>query len=165
MNVSNLFIFSPSQLASATALKVLANVDLSAGAASSINSGTLSDTNCKMLQVLATWGTRTNNSSIYLRFNASGGASYAWRASELSGFTTANAGGATQAYITQDGSIGEGSLQATINNATYSGNGIANVLTTPYVSGFNFNAAITSVQLHASAGNLPTSTKMVVLGV
>ena len=152
-------------MATLTALKVVGDSGALAAPASSMDSGTLT-TGCTTLMALAIWGNRTNNSSVFLRFNADAGAHYAWRCSELAAaYGSTNAGGTNQAYVTSDGGVGEGSLMATINNLTFGGSSTAYVTTIPYVSGFNFNDTITSIQLHASAGNFPIGSRLIVLGV
>lgn len=163
MNVANLFISSPNQIAASTAKKLIADVTLSAPN-TTISSGTIGAYSCIDVQV--SWASRSGAVSPLLTFNGAG-AGYNWRLSEL-GAAYATASGAVDSSITTEKTAANvaGQLEIFINNLSYNGNWIlGNADLKTNIGTFDFNAAITSISLTVPAQTFPAGTRMIVTGL
>lgn len=144
----------------------LASVDLSGGAASSLSSGTITAKN--KLRVFVYWGTVSSGIQ-YFRFNADSGSNYSGASIldgtyegtySTTGFRTNQTGGTTGGFIVIDINNTASIAKHITGTSTLSNDSLVQV------GGKWNNTAnqITEVIFHAGAGNLPTTTTMLVLG-
>lgn len=84
MNVTNFFISSPTQIAPAVSLKLLADKE-------SFDTGTVDTTDYSYLRIIATW-TSSDGAHPYVRFNGDSANKYHWRCSTNGAADTTDAG-------------------------------------------------------------------------
>jgi len=178
VNVSNLFISSTSQIAPATAFKILSDTTLAAPSAN-LDSGAFISTGYTYLKVIALWDAISANSVINMRLNNDSNDLYGWM--YFSNYAnTASLSDTSKIVCSERAITRDGMLSADIQNILASQKQISGRVTRGHASGgtevtdedsffsglySTTTSTITRVNVYVSAATFPAGSRIIIMGV
>jgi len=171
MNVANFYLFTPNQIAPATAMKLLADTTLAAPG--NLDSGTFSDTSCSIITFVACLGDPSQANNIYLQVNGNTGNVYGYRIATDGNADSTNSNVTTIPLCETNSSakalisgtlLNLSALDKLVHGQTSKANNDGVPKRSTWHGSIDIAGAVTSIQIIANVGTFAAGSRIIVMG-